>query len=123
MAAIRRCASRVERGDNVATRSRDLSRRPDYRQERFVSARPLRAKHRVNTMQTRRAYQVQLWPNGQWSPQHNWRKVEAASAKEAAEKMCGAALVEHGRLAQLRARVLAVGDLKQHSATAFYAPE
>jgi hypothetical protein len=84
---------------------------------------PPRAKHRVNTMQTRRAYQVQLWPNGQWSPQCNWRKVEAASAKEAAEKMCGANLVEHGRLAQLRARVLAVGDLKQRSATAFYAPE
>jgi hypothetical protein len=77
----------------------------------------------MNTMQTKRAYQVQLWPNGQWSPQYNWRKVEAASAKEAAEKACGAALVERGRLAQLRARVLAFGDLKQRSATAFYAPE
>lgn len=74
-------------------------------------------------MQTRRAYQVQLWPNGQWSPQHNWRKVEAASPKEAAEKACGATLVDHGRLAQLRARVLAAGDLKQRSAMAFYAPE
>jgi hypothetical protein len=123
MAVSRRCASRVEGGDNVATRSRDLSRPPDCRQERSVPARPLHAKRRVNTMQTRRAYQVQLWPNGQWSPQYNWRKVEAASAKEAAEKLCGAALVERGRHAQLRARVLAVGDFRQRSATAFYAPE
>jgi hypothetical protein len=74
-------------------------------------------------MQTRRIYQVQHWPNGQWSREYNWRKVEAGSAKEAAEKVCGLALTEAGRLAQLRARVLAFGDRKQRSATEFYAAE
>lgn len=74
-------------------------------------------------MQTKRTYQVQHWPNGQWNPEHNWRKVEAATEKEAAEKVCGLALTAQGRLAQLRARVLTVGDLKQHSATPFYAEE
>jgi hypothetical protein len=72
-------------------------------------------------MQTKRIYQVQHWPNGQWSPEHNWRKVEAGSEKEAAEKVCGLALKEAGRLSQLRARVLTFGDLKQRSATPFYA--
>jgi hypothetical protein len=72
-------------------------------------------------MQTKKTYQVQHWPNGQWSPMDNWRKVEAASAKEAAEQVCGLTLSEHGTLAQLRARVLALGDLKQRSATPFYA--
>ena len=71
-------------------------------------------------MQTQRTYQVQHWPNGQWSLEHNWKKVEAASAKEAAEKVCGRALKQDGKLAQLRARVLALGDLKQRSATPFY---
>jgi hypothetical protein len=47
--------------------------------------------------------------------------VEAASEKEAAEKVCGIILAEIGTLAQLRARVLRFGDLNQHSATAFYA--
>jgi hypothetical protein len=74
-------------------------------------------------MQTNRTYQVQHWPNGQWDRKHNWRKVEAASEKEAAEKVCGVALTAAGRLAQLRARVLTFGDLKQHSATQFYAVE
>ena len=72
-------------------------------------------------MQTRRTYQVQHWPDGQWSPEHNWRKIEANSKKEAAEKVCGLALTENGTLAQLRARVLTFGDLKQRSATSFYA--
>jgi hypothetical protein len=76
-----------------------------------------------DTMQTNKTYQVQHWPNGQWSPLHNWRKVDAASAKEAAEKVCGLALTEQGTLAQLRARVLALGDLKQRSATPFYTAE
>jgi hypothetical protein len=74
-------------------------------------------------MQTNRTYQVQHWPNGQWSPEHNWRKVDAGSEKEAAEKVCGRALSADGRLAQLRARVLRFGDLKQRSATQFYAAE
>jgi len=71
-------------------------------------------------MQTKRTYQVQHWPDGQCNPEHNWRKIEAASEKEAAEKVCGLALTEHGTLAQLRARVLTFGDLKQRSATSFY---
>ena len=74
-------------------------------------------------MQTQRMYQVQHWPNGQWDRDHNWRKVEAGSEKEAAEKVCGFALSDAGRLAQLRARVLKLGDLKQRSATEFYAVE
>ena len=65
-------------------------------------------------------YQVQHWPNGHWDREHNWRKVEAASEKGAAEKVCGLALAEMGTLAQLRARVLRSGDLKQRKATAFY---
>jgi hypothetical protein len=74
-------------------------------------------------MQTKKTYQVQHWPNGQWSPTHNWCKIEAATAKEAAEKVCGLPLAEHGTLTQLRARVLTFGDLKQRSATPFYAAE
>src|SRR5947199_10822028 len=74
-------------------------------------------------MQTKRTYQVQHWPNGEWNPEHNWRKVEAASEKEAAEKVCGLALTQRGTLAQLRARVLTFGDLKQRTATPFLAVE
>jgi len=55
-------------------------------------------------MQTKRTYQVQHWPDGQWNPEHNWRKIEAWSEKEAAEKVCGLTLTERGTLAQLRAR-------------------
>jgi hypothetical protein len=36
---------------------------------------------------------------------------------------CGFALTQAGRLAQLRARVLRFGDLKQRSATDFYSVE
>ena len=36
-------------------------------------------------MQSRHVYQVQHWPDGQWSREHNWKKVEAGSEKEAAE--------------------------------------
>jgi hypothetical protein len=74
-------------------------------------------------MQTNRIYQVQHWPNGQWDSRHNWEKVQAGSEKEAAEKVCGFPLTQAGRLAQLRARVLRFGDLKQRSATDFYAVE
>jgi len=74
-------------------------------------------------MQTKRTYQVQHWPNGQWNPQHNWRKIQASSEKEAAEKVCGLTLTERGTLAQLRARVLTFGDPTQRSATSFYAAE
>jgi len=74
-------------------------------------------------MQTKRIYQVQHWPNGEWDRRHNWQKVEAQTEQEAAEKVCGLALTREGRLAQLRARVLRFGDLKQRSATEFYAAE
>ena len=74
-------------------------------------------------MQTKRLYQVQHWCNGQWDRARNWQKVEAATEKEAAEKVCGRALTPAGRLAQLRARVLKFGDLKQRTATSFYAAE
>ena len=74
-------------------------------------------------MQTKRIYQVQHWPNGQWDRDHNWRKVEAGTEKEAAEKVCGLALTATGRLAQLRARVLRFGDVRQRSATDFFVVE
>ena len=74
-------------------------------------------------MQTRHVYQVQYLPNGQWEREHNWRKVEAASEKEAAEKVSGLQLTQAGNLAQLRARVLTFGDRRQRSATSFYAVE
>jgi hypothetical protein len=74
-------------------------------------------------MQTTRIYQVQHWPDGRWDPRHNWQKVEAGSEQEAAEKVCGFPLTQTGRLAQLRARVLLFGDLKQRSATDFYSVE
>ena len=74
-------------------------------------------------MQTNRIYQVQHWHNGQWDRNMNWRKVEAASEQEAAEKVCGRSLRQVGRQEQLRARVLRFGDLKQRSATSFYATD
>jgi hypothetical protein len=122
-----RCAKDILHASVTATRRTE-------QQNTIVPARsPIVAKNdfyphvshqrRGNTMQTQRTYQVQHWPNGQWSREHNWQKVEAASEKEAAEKVCGRALKQDGKLAQLRARVLTLGDLKQHSATAFYAAE
>jgi hypothetical protein len=75
------------------------------------------------SMQTKRIYQVQHWPDGEWDCERNWQKVEAGSEKEAAEKVCGRTLKERGKLAQLRARVLTLGDLKRHTATAFYAAD
>jgi len=72
-------------------------------------------------MQTRKIFQVQHWRNGQWDREQNWRKVEASSAKEAAEKVCGRVLSGAGRHSQLRARVLTFGDLRQRSAMEFYA--
>jgi len=74
-------------------------------------------------MQTKRIYQVQHWLRGQWSRECNWCKVEAFSEKEAAEKVCSVALTAAGKLAQLRARVLTLGDRRQTRATPFYAVE
>src|SRR5262249_45257317 len=61
----------------------------------------LSARHRGIVMQTRKIYQVQHWPDGQWDRGNNWRKVEAGSEKEAAEMVCGLPLTGNGRLAQL----------------------
>jgi hypothetical protein len=63
------------------------------------------------------------WLHGQWSRERNWCKVEAFSEKEAAGKVCGASLTVAGKLAQLRARVLTLGDRKQTRATPVYAVE
>jgi hypothetical protein len=52
-------------------------------------------------MQTKQIYHVQHWLHGQWIREHNWCKVEAFSEREAAEKVCGVALTEAGKLAQL----------------------
>ena len=32
-------------------------------------------------MQTKRIYQVQHWPDGEWDRGHNWKKIEAASER------------------------------------------
>jgi hypothetical protein len=74
-------------------------------------------------MQTDHIYQVQHWPDGRWDREHNWQKVKASTEQEAAEKVCGLTLRREGRQSQLRARVLRFGDLKQRSATEFYAAE
>ncbi|MFL6799964.1 MAG: hypothetical protein ACJ8F3_21450 [Xanthobacteraceae bacterium] len=74
-------------------------------------------------MHIRRIYQVQYLPGGQWQREYNWRKVEAASEKDAAEKVCGLRLTQAGTLAQLRARVLTLDDRRQRTATAFYTAE
>jgi hypothetical protein len=49
-------------------------------------------------------FQVQLWPDGQWD-QKPFRKVDAATPKEAAEKLYGKPLRERGANALIRARV------------------
>jgi hypothetical protein len=74
-------------------------------------------------MQIKRIYQVQHWPDGRWDREHNWQKIEAGCEKEAAEKVCGCVLTLAGTLGHLRARVLRFGDLRQRSATDFYAVE
>lgn len=54
---------------------------------------------------------VQLWPNGKWNGE-DYRRVEAPTTKEAAEKACGAALSENGGLHQIRAQVRNPGNFK-----------
>lgn len=49
-------------------------------------------------------WQVQLWPDGQWDGQPH-KKIEANSAKEAAEQLYGGPLSEVGSMHQLRATV------------------
>src|SRR5262249_59927694 len=75
---------------------------------------------RDETMQTKRIYQVQHWPCGQWNREHNWCKVEAFNEKEAAQKVGGVALTRVDQLAQIRSRVLTSGDRTQTRATQLY---
>jgi hypothetical protein len=49
-------------------------------------------------------FQVQLWPDGEWTDQP-FQAVEASSAWEAAEKLYGRPLQKIGLMSQLRARV------------------
>jgi hypothetical protein len=56
-------------------------------------------------------YQVQLWPNGKWD-EKDYQKIEASAAKEAAEKLHGGPLSEHGSNYKIRARVRQLGDTK-----------
>jgi len=63
-------------------------------------------------------YQVQLWLNGQWDHK-DYQKVDAPTARAAAERLCGSQLREQGSLHQIRARVRLLGDL-QSTATVFY---
>src|SRR5262249_55556892 len=44
-------------------------------------------------------------------------------AKKRRRKVCGLPLTKRGTLAQLRARVLIFGDLKQRTATSFFAAD
>ena len=49
-------------------------------------------------------FQVQLWPDGKWDGKP-YQKVEAATAKEAAEKLYGKPLKESGSNHLIRAQV------------------
>ncbi len=49
-------------------------------------------------------FQVQLWPEGRWDGQP-YQKVEAATPKEAAEKLYGKPLQDRGANFQIRAQV------------------
>ena len=63
-------------------------------------------------------YQVQLWPDGK-SDNLPYRKVEASSPKEAAEKLYGKPLQDHGAQSQLRAMVRRL-DRPSENSMAFY---
>lgn len=57
-------------------------------------------------------YQVQLWPDGKWDGKE-YRRVEAGTPKEAAEKLCGCPLSERGSMSGIRAQVRLQDDLKK----------
>lgn len=67
-------------------------------------------------------FQVQLWPNGKWDGKDH-QKVEAATAKDAAEKLYGSSLRDKGSNYKnpIRAQVRALGDLSSHP-TVIYEP-
>jgi hypothetical protein len=62
-------------------------------------------------------FPVQLWPDGKWD-QKDYRKVDAATKKEAAEKLYGKPLSEKGSSHQIRVRVHS--PIPRGSATVFY---
>jgi hypothetical protein len=62
-------------------------------------------------------FQVQLWPDGKWD-QKDYVKVDAATKKEAAEKVYGKPLSDKGSNYQMRARVHS--SVARGSATIFY---
>ena len=53
-------------------------------------------------------FQVQIRPDARWDKQP-YKRVEAATAKEAAEKLFGHSLQENGAMGQIRARVHSLG--------------
>jgi hypothetical protein len=65
-------------------------------------------------------FQVQLWPNGKWDGS-DYQKVEAGSAREAAERAYGSALTETGSNYKIRALATSLSD-KKGSSTVFFTP-
>jgi len=65
-------------------------------------------------------FQVQCWPNGKWDGK-DYQRVEAQTAQEAAEKLCGGPLIERGSNYKIRARVRILGDIRT-TGYIFYEP-
>lgn len=65
-------------------------------------------------------FQVQLWPDGKWDGR-DYRKVDAATRKDAAEMIYGKPLSERGSNYQIRAQVRPL--IPRGGATVFYDPE
>jgi hypothetical protein len=57
-------------------------------------------------------FQVKLWPEGKWDGEP-YRKVEAATPKEAAEKSYGRPLQDLGSNSQIRAQVRSLDAFRQ----------
>jgi len=67
-------------------------------------------------------WQVQLWPDGEWDGKP-YQKVDAASAKAAAEQLHGGPLTEVGSMYKIRAQVRPlIASGKVVSPTVFYEP-
>ena len=65
-------------------------------------------------------FQVQLWPDGKWDGQ-DYQKIEAETAKEAAEKLYGGVPSDEGSNYKIRAQVRRLGGIKSN-ATIFFDP-
>src|SRR5438309_6723332 len=59
--------------------------KPDSRQKRFVPAPPWE-RAGGTCMQTKRIYQVQHWPDGEWDRGHNWKKNRSGQRKRGCRK-------------------------------------